>query len=142
MPTSTLTATADHLLDMAIHLDRNGVWTGGPNFASHTGRRLDIPASAYRAAAGYLPRVFTLPTDAATADARRYIEATPAAMDILNVIAEHMTKAWPDLDWTDDPIDRLANWPNLLGVTPALITQTLRDIAHTLDLAATVPAAV
>ncbi|MEU2426974.1 hypothetical protein ABZ619_39180 [Streptomyces sp. NPDC007851] len=141
MLTSTLTATADHLLDMAFHFERHGVWTGGPNFASHTGRRHDVPAGAYRAVAGHLPRIFTVPTDAATADARRYIENTPAAMEILHVIADHMTKAWPDLDWTDDPIDRLSNWPNLLGVTPGLIAQTLRDIAHTLDLAATAPAA-
>jgi len=140
MPTTSPQTLADHLLDIATGIERDGLWDGGPNFADTSGTTLDVPASAYRAATGALPRLFTIPTEAATGAARSYIENTPAAMDTLNVIAEHMARVWSDLDWTDDPVDRLSNWPHLLGVTPELITQTLRDIANTLTRAATAPA--
>lgn len=133
--------TADHLRDMAHGIERNGLWTGGPNFADFTTGQLDVPAAAYKAATGYLPTLLQLPDPGAAQAATRCIQNLPAAMSLLDVIAEHMARVWPDLDWTDDPIDRLANWPHLLGVTPELIVQTLRDIAHTLTPAATIPAA-
>lgn len=141
MRTTAPQALANHLLDIASGIDRDGLWDGGPNFADTAGVVLDVPGRAYRAATGALPFLFTVPTEVATGAARSYIENTPAAMDTLDVIAEHMARIWPDLDWTDDPIDRLANWPHLVGVTPGLITQTLRYIAHTFTLAATLSVA-
>ena len=78
---------------------------------------------------------------AATAAACSLLEDNAEAMDVLRVIAEHMAATWSDLDWTDDVTDRLANWPHLLGVTPELITQTLRDLAHSLTAAAPASAA-
>lgn len=139
MPATSPQTLADHLLDIATGIDRDGLWTSGPNFADPRGLRLDIPAAAYRAATGHLPFIFAIPAADAAEIACSYIVATPAAMDVLYVIAEHMARVWPDLDWTDDPIDRLSNWPHLLGVTPEVIAQTLRDIANTLTRAATAP---
>ncbi|MEE1838142.1 hypothetical protein [Streptomyces sp. SP17KL33] len=137
-PTQTdNTATAERLLNMADTIEKFGLWTGGPNFIDPASERLDVPAAAYQAAIGTLPFVFALPTDEAAAVARTRIEDTPAAMDALRAIAAHMAQVWPDLDWTDDPIDRLSNWPNLLGVTPDEIPQTLRDLAFSILLTST-----
>lgn len=141
MPETPTMAIADHLLDMAHSIDTFGLWAGGPNYVDPNSERLDVPAAAYKAVAGSLPFLFARPTTDAAEVARTYIEATPAAMDVLNVIAEHLAATRPHLDWTDDPIERLAAWPHLLGVTTDDVPQTLRDIAHTLTLAATAPAA-
>lgn len=135
MPTSGLTI-ADHLLGMAYDLGRDGLWLGGPNFADPASMAVDVPAAAYRRATGVLPFLFALPTAEAAAIARTYIEATPVAMDILRALAGHI-----DRDWLDDPIDRLAHWPTLPGVTTAEVTDTLRALAHTLTITATAPAA-
>jgi len=134
-------AIADHLLTMAADIDRYGLWTGGPSFIDPNSERLDVPAAAYKATAGSVPFHFALPTEDAAAVARSYIEHTPAAMAVLNAIAAHMAATWPDLDWTDDPIDRLSAWPDLLGVQPGEIPQTLRDLAHRITTGATAPAA-
>jgi hypothetical protein len=135
------TAIADHLLDMALTIETYGLWTGGPNFIDPASERLDVPAAAYKATTGVLPFIFAMPAHDAAEVARSYIEATPAAMDVLNAIAAYMARTWPDLDWTDDPIDRLSNWPHLLGVASAEIPQTLRDLAQALTTAAPAPAA-
>lgn len=134
-------AMADHLLDMAHAIETFGLWTDGPNFVDPARERLDVPAAAVWATTGSLPFLFALPTRDAADVARTYIEAVPAAMTVLLAIAAHMATVLPDADWTDDPIERLAAWPNLLGVTPDQIPQTLRDLAHTLTLAATAPMA-
>jgi hypothetical protein len=135
------TEIVEHLLKMAHAIEIFGLWTGGPNYIDPASERLDIPAAAYRTTTGTLPFIFAVPTHDAAEVARSYIEATPAAMDVLNAIAAHMANTWPDLDWTDDPIERLSHWPDLLGASPAEIPQTLRDLAHSLMTAATAPAA-
>ncbi|MFD0035828.1 hypothetical protein ACFVJK_48335 [Streptomyces sp. NPDC127172] len=132
---------ADRLLEMALAIETYGLWVGGPNFIDPASERLDVPAAAYQATTGSLPFIFAMPAFEAADVARTYIEATPAAMDVLNAIAAHLAATWPDPDWTDDPIERLSNWPHLLGTTPAEIPQTLRDLAQSLTTAAPAPAA-
>jgi len=128
---------AEHLLDMAHAIDQRGLWTNGPAFVDTATGRLDVPAAAHQAATGYQPFVFTVPTPEAADIARAHIEVTPAAMDTLRAIADHLATTWPDLDWTSDPIEALAGWPHLLGVTPDQIPATLRTLAHHLTLTAT-----
>lgn len=135
MPTPT-DAIGFHLLDMASAIDRHGLWTGGPNFVDPASGRIDIPAAAFQAATGTLPFIFAIPTSEAADVARDLIEATPAAMDVLNAIAGHLNRTWPYVDWTDDPIDRLSFWGDLVPDIPdAVIPQTLRDLAHELTAA-------
>jgi hypothetical protein len=141
MPGTPDQTIAEHLLTMAAGIERDGLWTGAPNFADAASQALDVPSAAYRAATGTLPFLFTLTTRDATLAARSYIEQTSAAMDTLLALASHLEARWPELDWTDDPIERLANWPHLLGFTPEEIPQTMRDLAHSLTTAATAPAA-
>ncbi|MFE5037111.1 hypothetical protein [Streptomyces sp. NPDC056683] len=132
---------ADYALEMAADIERYGIWTAGPNFVDPASERLDVPAAAYKATTGALPFIFAIPDADAADTARAYIEAAPAAMDTLRALAAYLATVRPDADWTDDPIDRLANWPHLLGVDPAGIPQTLRDFAHSLTTDAPAPAA-
>lgn len=132
MPATPPTRIATYLVRMAEDIDRAGLFVGGPNFADLASNAVDVPGAAYRAVTGQMPFLFAFPTTKAAEQARQRILATSAAMDTLNALAEHMAQVWPDLDWTDDPIERLAHWPHLLGVKPEEIPQTLRDLAHTL----------
>ncbi|MFF1284360.1 hypothetical protein ACFVY4_26910 [Streptomyces sp. NPDC058299] len=141
MPATPPATHADYLLDMASDLDRYGLWDGHPNFLDPATGRLDVPAAAFRATTGTLPFIFALPTLDGAEAARSYIENTPAAMALLQVIADHLTTVYPHAEWQDDVIDRLASWPHLLGVDLADIPQILRDLAHTLTVTATAPAA-
>jgi hypothetical protein len=140
MPGTPDQVIAAHLRTMADGIERDGLYTGGPNFADPASQAHDVPAAAYRAETGRLPFLFAYPTDEAAERARVLILRTPAAMDTLRALAAHMERTWPDLDWTDDPIDRLANWPDLLGVHREEIPQTMRDLAQSLTAAATAPA--
>jgi hypothetical protein len=133
---------ADHALEMAADIERYGLWTGRPNFTDPATECLDVPAAAYKATTGHLPFLFALPTADAADAARAHIEAAPAAMDTLRALAAYMATIRPDADWTDDPIERLANWPHLLGVDAAQIPQTLVDFAHSLTGDTPAPAAV
>ncbi|RPE39818.1 hypothetical protein EDD90_2836 [Streptomyces sp. Ag109_O5-1] len=141
MPGTPDDVIAKHLRTMADGIDRDGLWTDDLTFADAASQALDVPASAYRTVTGRLPFLFAFPTVEASARACSLLQENAEVMDVLRAIAEHMAATWPDLDWTDDVIDRLANWPNLLGVTAELITQTLRDLAHSLSAAASAPAA-
>jgi hypothetical protein len=138
MPATPAETIAGHLRTMADDLENFGLWTGSPNFIDASSERLDVPAAAYKAATGSLPFLFAIPTWDASVQAYAYIERTPAAMDVLNAIAAHMATVRPDADWTDDPIERLAAWTNLLGVDAGGIPQILRDLA--LSLATAEPA--
>ncbi|NUR01291.1 MAG: hypothetical protein HOY79_33645 [Streptomyces sp.] len=124
-----------YLHDIADDIETHGLLTSGPNFVDPHSGRLDVPAAAYKATTGTLPHVFALPTADAADAARAYIEADPTAMDVLRVIADHLDTLYPTGDWTDDPIDRLCAWPDFLGVTPADVPRTLRDLADTLAAA-------
>jgi hypothetical protein len=126
--------------EMAADLERFGLWTGGPNFIDPASERLDVPAAAYKATTGSLPFVFALPDADAADTARAYIERHPAVMDTLRALAAYLATIRPDADWTDDPIERLANWPHVLGVDPAGIPQALRDFADSLTTQTPAPA--
>ncbi|GAA2732099.1 hypothetical protein [Streptomyces nogalater] len=128
-------------LEMADDIERFGLWSGGLNFVDPTSERLDVPAAAYKATTGSLPFVFAIPDREAADTARAYIERVPAVMDTLRALAAYLATIRPDADWTDDPIERLSAWPDLLGVDPADIPQTLRDFAHSLTTAAPASAA-
>jgi hypothetical protein len=141
MPATPAETLAGHIRTMADDLEKFGIWSGGPNYIDPASERLDVPAAAYKATAGSLPFLFAIPTWDASLQARAYIERTPAAMDVLNAIAAHMATIRPDADWTDDPIERLSAWTDLLGVDAGEIPQILRDLALSLTTAASAPAA-
>jgi hypothetical protein len=141
MPATPPETIAGHLRTMADDIENFGLWAGSPNFIDVASEALDVPAAAYKATAGSLPFLFAIPTWDASEQARAYIERTPAAMDVLTVLAAYLATVKPWGDWTDDPIDRLSAWPHLLGTTEAEIPQTLRDLALSLTADAPAPAA-
>jgi hypothetical protein len=140
-PATPLAFIAASALEMAADIERFGLWSGGLNFIDAHSERLDVPAAAYKAATGALPFIFAIPHREAADTARAYIERVPAAMDTLRALAAYLATVRPDADWTDDPIERLSAWPDLLGVDPAGIPQTLRDFAHSITAAAPAPTA-
>lgn len=121
-----------HLITMADDLDQYGIWTDGPAFVDAATGRLDIPAAAYKAVTGEVPFLFSVATPDGADAARAEIEDVPEAMAVLDAIAAHMATIRPDADWTDDTIERLSLWPDLLGVDVDGITQTLRDLSGAL----------
>lgn len=141
MPATPPETIAGHLRTMADDIERYGIWAGSPNFVDMASERLDVPAAAYKAATGSVPFLFAIATWDASEMARDAIEKTPAAMDVLNGLAAYLATTKPWGDWTDDPIDRLSQWPHLLGFDEAEVPQTMRDLALTLTTDAPAPAA-